>query len=344
MSDVNLLPLDVDNLLSKLNTKDLVKPAVFLGGGAIAAILTFIIILIHAIFTKLDSNTEYSIHVYTQAVQYQPYESTIPAVNLSEFRLLKNLSDCPSLAKGEWYKKGELTFYKESKVTLRLTQPNNIQLNVEPKFKSARLAQLITNKGRCVVKEKLSIDIKLTERSPDFIMILVGNITLGQTLSFATHPMPLFLVSGQIEVKDASFWFKDPISLPTVYLGAGDTVLIPSDEESAATGLLTISLDDDAMAGVFNKKGGEIRIVKPFASNEGSPIAISFFERLYSDNALTIALSISFIVTQVLMFLITTLIRLTYIPKNSTDTPAQPTLSINDQNLNEKDSRNETTD
>ena len=44
--------------------------------------------------------------------------------------------------------------------------------------------------------------------------------------------------------------------------------------------------------------------MKPFSSNKGDPINVSFFERLYSDNVLAIALSVSFIIIQILLFMI----------------------------------------
>lgn len=344
MSDNNFFDLYIEKLLPKLTNRNLIKPTVVLGALAIAAIITFITILIHAIFTKLDSNTEYSINVLTQVVQYEPNDSSIPSANLSEFTLLKGFEQCQGLDKNEWYKSGDLTFYKGSAINILLIRPNVIQLNIEPKTNNARLAQLITKKGRCIIKDKLTANIKLTEDAPDFIMILVGNIILGKKLSYATSSMPALLNSGQIEVKDTSFWFEDPIALPTITLSTGDTVLIPLDNKNATTGLLTVSFDDDFIAGVFNKKGGEVRIVKPFASNEGSPISISFFERLYSDNALAIALSISFIIIQVLMFLITTLIRLTYIPKDTNPKQALPILPKDVQDFSEKDLLNDKTD
>ncbi len=344
MSEENLFSIDIKKLLSKLNTENLVTPTVTLLVIAVSASITFVVILIHAIFTKLDSNTEYSIHVSTQVVGYKPNDSSIPNVTLHEFRLLKDYSDCPGLTKGKWYDQGELTFYKNSSVTLRLNTLNLIQINIDSEQKNTRLAQLITRKGRCVIQDKFTVEIKLTESSPDFIMFLVGDMTLGKTLSYDTHSMPAFLVDGEIEVKDSSFWFEDKISLPSISLSAGDTLLIPSDNESAATGLLTVSFNEKEIKGVFNKKGGEIRIIKPFSSNEGNPISISFFERLYSDNALTIALSISFIVIQVLMFMITTLIRLTYIPINTDNSQVQDATYITKINSGKKVPKNETDD
>ncbi|MDW1948616.1 MULTISPECIES: hypothetical protein [unclassified Vibrio] len=344
MSEENLFSIDVNKLLSKLNTENLVTPTVTLLVIAVTAAITFFVILFHAIITKLDSNTEYSIHVSTQVVGYKPNDSSVPNATLPEFRLLKGYSDCPGLNKGKWYNQGELTFYKNSSVTLRLKTLNLIQINIEPEPESTRLAQLITRKGRCVIQEKFTVDIKLTKSSPDFIAILVGDVTLGKTLSYDTRSMPAFLANGEIEVKDSSFWFEDPISLPSISLSTGDTVLIPSDNKSAATGLLTVSFNEKEMKGVFNKKGGEVRIIKPFSSNEGSPISISFFERLYSDNALTIALSISFIVIQVVMFMITTLIRLTYIPRNTDDLQVQDATTIAEINSDKKVPNNETDD
>lgn len=336
MSERKLFSIDVNKLLSKLNAENLVTPTVTLLIIAVTTAITFFVILFDAIITKLDSNTEYSIHVSTQVLDYKPSDSAIPNVTLPEFRLLKGYSECPGLTKGKWYNQGELAFYKNSSVTLRLKKTNLIQINIYSEQESTRLAQLITRKGRCVIHKKFTVDIKLTKNSPDFIAILVGDITLGKTLSYDTSSMPAFLLNGEIEVKDSSFWFEDPISLPSIFLNTGDTVLIPSDNESAATGLFKVSFNEKEMKGVFNKKGGEIRIIKPFSSNEGNPISISFFERLYSDNALTIALSISFIIIQVTMFMITTLIRLTYIPRNTDNLQVQDATTITKINSDKK--------
>ncbi len=55
--------LDVEEILRELNVKNLYKPALILGLLSIFVIVFFITILTHAIFTKLDANTEYSINV-----------------------------------------------------------------------------------------------------------------------------------------------------------------------------------------------------------------------------------------------------------------------------------------
>ncbi|MCA2459408.1 MULTISPECIES: hypothetical protein [Vibrio] len=204
MSEENLFSIDVNKLLSKLNTENLVTPTVTLLVIAVTAAITFFVILFHAIITKLDSNTEYSIHVSTQVVGYKPNDSSVPNATLPEFRLLKGYSDCPGLNKGKWYNQGELTFYKNSSVTLRLKTLNLIQINIEPEPESTRLAQLITRKGRCVIQEKFTVDIKLTKSSPDFIAILVGDVTLGKTLSYDTRSMlrnPLMILIKIINLR-----------------------------------------------------------------------------------------------------------------------------------------------
>tara|TARA_R110001583_G_scaffold150811_2_gene302784 strand:- start:733 stop:1767 length:1035 start_codon:yes stop_codon:yes gene_type:complete len=309
--------IDYESVLSKLTAKNLIKPTIILILVVVLSIIIFFTILLQTILSKLDSKSEYSIQVSTNIVEYLPNKSSIPSLNLSEFKILKSIRACPKLEVGKWYSNGELRLFSDSKVVIRLSSLNNIQLNIEPTKKNLKAAQLTSNKGRCVLREKLALDIKLTDTDPEFIMILVGNVTIGKELSFATSTTPSFLNSGTIEIKDRSFLFEDPIYLPTVSLSKGDTVLIPFDDENATTGLLIVELNKDSMHGVFNKKGGELRIIKPFSSNKGDPINISFFERLYSDNALAIALSISFIIIQVLLFMITTLIRLTYIPRGS---------------------------
>ncbi len=335
--------LDVEELLKELNVKNLYKPALILGLLAVIAIVFFITILIHAIFTKLDANTEYSINVATQVVQYEPNDSAIPTVNLPSFSVIKGSSQCQRIEENDWIKNGELTFYENSYVIFRVHKENEIKLSVEPLVEDTRIAQLISPKGRCVLKEKFALTMRLTEAEPDFISILVGKVTLGKTLSYATETMPALLQNGSVEVKDYSFWFEDPIGLSSITLSMGDTVLLPADEKNAATGLLTISQDENAFTGVFNKKGGEVRITKPFASNQGNPISVSFFERLYNDNALTITLSVSFIVIQALMFLITTLIRLTYIPKNSDLEESHSVPSKGEEALDDMDTTNEKT-
>jgi len=259
----------------------------------------------------------------------------------SPFKLLKPISTCPKIEVSKWYSNGDLRLFSDSKVVIRLTSLNNIQLNIEPTKINHKAAQLTSNKGRCVLKEKLAVNIKLTDTDPEFVMILVGNITIGKELSFATSTTPAFLNHGSIEIKDRSFWFEDPIYMPPVSLSKGDTLLIPFDEENAATGLLIAKLNKESMNGVFNKKGGELRIIKPFSSNKGDPINVSFFERLYSDNVLAIALSVSFIIIQILLFMITTLIRLTYIPKSSYEEPIDQAVHSIHQDNKHKDDTNE---
>lgn len=309
-------PSDFDSILSSLTARNLIKPTYILSVIAVVVIVIFFSILMHAIFTKLDSNTEYSIQVASEIVEYRPNASSIQSTKLPIFKVYESIRSCPKLEKGQWYSGGELRVFKDSQLVVRLVDSKTVELNIKPAIdRTTKLAELVSFKGRCVIQEKLTLDVKLSDDNPEFIMFMMGGVTVGSTLSYASDTMPSFLKSGEIEIKDRSFWFEDPISLPTVNLSTGDTIIIPSDSENVTMGLLIARHNIDVMQGVYRRKGGQINIVKPFASNLGVPIDISFFERLYSDNALAIALSISFIVIQVLMFLITTLIRLSYIPK-----------------------------
>ena len=308
-----------DAILRKLTAKNLVGPTLFLGGIVIVVFVLFFVALGHATLSKLDANTEYSVQATTQILEYLPNNSSIPTANLAEFQLVKTIEACPRLKKLEWSKNGELKFYSNSKVTVRVIEASLVQINVEPNEADKRAAELTSSKGRCVLKEKAVINVKLSEANSDFVMILVGDVTIGKRLSYDTSTTPLLLEEGEIAIKDKSFWFEDTIFLPSIELSKGDTIVVPADNENATIGLLTISHTDTAFEGVFSKKGGQVRIIKPFTNNDGDPIKISFFERLYSDNALAIAISASFIVIQLLMYLINTLIRLTFIPKPSGD-------------------------
>ncbi|MFC3092995.1 hypothetical protein DRW07_02090 [Alteromonas sediminis] len=302
-------------ILQKLTAKNLAGPTIFLGVAVVLVFILFFVALGHATFSKLDANTEYSVRATTQIIKYSPNNSSIPTANLAEFQLVKNIEKCPRLTRLEWLKGGELKFYANSTVTVRVMESSLIQINVEPIEVGQRAAELTTSKGRCVLKEKVVINVKLSEMNSELIMILIGDVTIGKQLSYDTKTTPLLLEEGEIAIKDKSFWFEDTIFLPDIELSKGDTVVFPADKEDATIGLVTISHGDTAFEGVFTKKGGQVRIVKPFANNDGDPIEISFFERLYSDNALAIAISASFIVIQLLMYLINTLIRLTFIPK-----------------------------
>lgn len=333
--------INYESVLSTLTASNLIKPTIILVIVVVLSIIIFFTILLQTILTKLDSKSEYSIQVSSNIVEYRPNKSSIPSLNLSEFKLLKPISTCPKIEVSKWYSNGDLRLFSDSKVVIRLTSLNNIQLNIEPTKINHKAAQLTSNKGRCVLKEKLAVNIKLTDTDPEFVMILVGNITIGKELSFATSTTPAFLNHGSIEIKDRSFWFEDPIYMPPVSLSKGDTLLIPFDEENAATGLLIAKLNKESMHGVFNKKGGELRIIKPFSSNKGDPINVSFFERLYSDNVLAIALSVSFIIIQILLFMITTLIRLAYIPKSSYEERIDQAVHSIHQDNKHKDDTNE---
>ncbi|MEM7419717.1 MAG: hypothetical protein AAF364_08300 [Pseudomonadota bacterium] len=304
-----------DKILKHLTAKRLVGPAIFLGCIASLIFVLLLIALAHATLAKLDANTEYAIKATTQVVRYLPNTSSIPVVNLAEFHVVREVNSCPQLKRAKWQKHGELKFYDNAIVTTRLMDKSLIQINIQPIVKEKRVAEFIFSAGRCVLKEKTVFNIRLSADHPDFMMILVGDVTIGKQLSYDTRTMPLLLQSGQIRIKDKSFWFEDTISLPDVELSMGDTVIIPADDSNATNGLLTVTLGDTAFDGVFYKKGGQLRIVKPFADNDGDPIEISFFERLYSDNALAIAISASFIIIQLLMYVVNTLIRLTLIPK-----------------------------
>ena len=305
-----------DVILEKLTAKNLIIPAFVLGTAVIVVIVIFFATLIHATFTKLDTNTEYSIQALTRIVDYVPNQSLIPTANLPEFQIVRQINQCPKLIEREWIKNGELKFFKDTNVSIWSSKPSMIHISIRPFEKNGKkVAELTSSKGRCVTNERITLNIRLSKDTSDFIMILIGDVTIGKRLSYDTKTAPLMLEKGEIEIKDKSFWFEDLIRLPSVSLNKGDTVVIPADISNATTGLLTINHEDSVFEGVFSKKGGEVLIVTPFSSNHGSPVTVSFFERLYSDNALAIALSSSFIVIQVLMYLITTLIRLTYIPK-----------------------------
>lgn len=152
-------------------------------------------------------------------------------------------------------KHGELKFYDNAIVTTRLMDKSLIQINIQPIVKEKRVAEFIFSAGRCVLKRKTVFNIRLSADHPDFMMILVGDVTIGKQLSYDTRTMPLLLQSGQIRIKDKSFWFEDTISLPDVELSMGDTVIIPADDSNATNGLLTVTLGDTAFDGVFYKKG-----------------------------------------------------------------------------------------
>lgn len=309
-----------DSLMGWVLSKDLIKQALILAAVALFTILFFFAILTKAFFTKLDAHTEYSIQAETQIVSYSPVETSLQDTNLGKFKLYDTIEYCPKLVKGEWYEKGELKVYKNSLVNLLFIPPNIIEIGINASSgERSKVAQLISKKGRCEIKQDITIDVELNESQKKFIMFMVGDVSIGSPLSYATETMPPLLKSGEIQVKDKSFIFEDSISLPSTILSTGDTVILSSDQNKKAMGMVIAKLDSEYMDTVFRREGGEIRIVKPFAPNEGTPISISFFERIYSDNVLAIVLSVSIVVLHVLMYLVTTLIRLSFATKLSTD-------------------------
>ncbi|WP_440876897.1 hypothetical protein [Thalassotalea sp. PLHSN55] len=309
-----------DSLMGWVLSKNLIKQALILAVVALLTIAFFFTVLAKAFFTKLDAHTEYSIQAETQIVSYSPVETSIQDTNLGKFKLYDTIDNCAKLVKGEWYEKGELKVYKDSLVNLLFIPPNTIEIGINaPSGERTKVAQLISKKGRCEIKQDVTIDVELNENQKKFIMFMVGDVTIGSPLSYATETMPPLLKSGEIQVKDKSFIFEDSISLPSTILSTGDTAILSSNQSKKAMGMVIANLDAEYMDTVFRREGGEIRIVKPFAPNEGTPISISFFERIYSDNVLAIVLSASIVVLHLLMYLVTTLIRLSFAAKSNSD-------------------------
>lgn len=307
-------------IVSWITDKKLIRPTIALSLFTLGVISLFFLILIQAVFAKLDSNAKYTIKVNTEIVEYKPYASSIQVTKLPLFKVYDQIPSCSKIENEKWYSEGELKLFEGSQLIIRLVNEETIELNIHPvNSESLKLAEVTSKKGRCIINDKLTIDIRLSETNPDFIMFMSGNVTVGSPLSYATDTMPSFLKSGEIEIEDKSFWFDNLIKLPTIKLSTGDTVSIPSNSESTAIGLLTAHYNEKVMQGVYRRQGGSVNIIKPFSSNNGTPIRINFFERLYSDNVLGVALTISLILIHALMFLVTTLIRVSYIPSTKKD-------------------------
>ncbi len=265
-------------------------------------------------FKKLDADAEYTVDVETDVITYYPTSQSSPKVYLGSFKLLTNLrfvknENCPTYETGESYAEGEIKFRDNVIVQLEKVGPDTLRIQVKHKNRKGDIAELTSIKGRCNLVDKFAAKMVLTPDSPRFVMNMAGKIEIGSKLTFSVDQYFPLLKGGEVVVMDRSFLTETPIQLPSVNLHRGDNITLLNELTSSNTGLVSAEVNVKSLLGVFHKKGGQIKITKPYSSNT-YPVTTSFVDRVTHDSELAMAISITIFILGILGYLATTLIRL----------------------------------
>ena len=267
-----------------------------------------------AVFKKLDADAEYTVDVETDVITYYPTSQSSPKVYLGLFKLLTNIrsvksENCTTYETGESYAEGEIKFRDNVIVQLEKVGPDSLRIQVKHKNIKGKIAELTSLEGRCNIVDKFAAKMVLTPNSPRFVMNMVGEAEIGSKLSFSVDQYFPLLKGGEVVVMDKSILTENPIQLPSVNLHRGDHITLLNELTSSNTGLVSAEVNVESLLGVFHKKGGQIKIIKPYSSNP-YPITTSFVDRITHDGELAMAMSITVFILGILGYLVTTLIRL----------------------------------
>lgn len=294
------------------------KPlAIALGSLAIFAMVTLLFGLFFAAFKKLDHKTEYSVQVKSDVVTYTPNSQGAPKLLLRNFKILTPTESCTNTEPVSLIEEGEIKFLPSAIVQFAIKKKDEITIQVKSKSakENEKLAVLQSDFYQCSLNKGFVLRVFLTENDSRVLFNLVGSISVGTKLSYATDSYAFLLKEGDIQIIDSSFLAKTPLTFVPDNLKKGDFLEMPSEADVTTMGILSASLNEESFDGMFFKKGGVVTITKPFS--EPVELKINLLDRVLKDNILAFFLSISFLFFQILAFLTTTIIRIHFLSSTS---------------------------
>lgn len=305
--DFELSTKFVDYISASRRTKPL---AIILGSLAIFAMIIFLVGLSYSAFKKLDHETEYSIQVQSDIVTYAPNSQGAPKLLLRNFKLITPMETCIEDESGSLIDEGEIKFLPASIVQFTIKKKNEITIQVKEKHSvsAGKLADFQSDYYQCSLNQSFIIRLFLTDTDTRVLFNLVGSISAGTKLSYATDSYAYLLQDGNMQIIDRSFWAQTPLTFSQDNLKKGDFLEMPSEEDFTTMGILSASFNKDGFEGIFFKKGGVVTVTKPFS--EPVEMNISSLDRVLKDNVLAFFMSVSFLFFQILAFLTTTVIRI----------------------------------
>lgn len=296
-----------------IQDKSLGKLTTYIIVVMIVVVLLTLSALLFSTTGKLSDDTEYTISSISDKFIYTPHDENSPEILLKNFRLFdKYCTDYET----QTIKEGQLkipakfstSVYRVSSKIVRihavpLTSPDN-------KVNSVTSA-LITYQDQFEkeYKDCIAIDILLDDDNPRFTIAILGTLQIGEEVSDKQNEYHSLVREGSIKVTDTSFISSSLIMFQPYEFGLGDTVYIPSADNSPNRGIIEATLNTASLQGVFTKVGGEVSVRRIYSEHK-KVITPNLIDRITNDSELAMLISFGAVLSTSLAFMISLLVKL----------------------------------